>query len=97
MLPLVPSMADLLVKGGAEARFTLDEERSELILEQLTAASAASKQQLRLLIIVAHPDDEAIGAGGLLRRYPGAIIAHLTDGPNMRLHVAPKYSQRCVW
>ncbi|CAN5889655.1 hypothetical protein BH11GEM1_BH11GEM1_26850 [soil metagenome] len=55
--------------------------RSEVVLEQLVAASAADGgAPLRLLILVAHPDDEAIGAGALLGHYPHATVAHLTDG-----------------
>ena len=55
--------------------------RSEVVLEQLVAASAtAGGSPLRLLILVAHPDDEAIGAGALLGHYPHATVAHLTDG-----------------
>ena len=55
--------------------------RSEIALEQLVAANAtAGGAPLRLLILVAHPDDEAIGAGALLGHYPHAVVAHLTDG-----------------
>jgi len=56
-------------------------QRSEIMLEQLVAANAwAGGAPLRLLILVAHPDDEAIGAGALLGHYPHAVVAHLTDG-----------------
>lgn len=33
-----------------------------------------------LVIVAAHPDDETVGAGGLLLRTPGAVVVHLTDG-----------------
>jgi LmbE family N-acetylglucosaminyl deacetylase len=34
----------------------------------------------RLLAVVAHPDDETVGAGALLSRHPDAWIVHATDG-----------------
>lgn len=34
----------------------------------------------RLLIVVAHPDDEVLACGGLLCRRPDATIVHVTDG-----------------
>jgi LmbE family N-acetylglucosaminyl deacetylase len=34
----------------------------------------------RALMIVAHPDDETVGAGGLLPRLAGLTILYLTDG-----------------
>ena len=34
----------------------------------------------RILLFVAHPDDEVIGAGGILRYMRGAHIFHVTDG-----------------
>ena len=74
-------MPDVVIRGSSESRFTISETRSEVVLEQLIAASAQSSgAPLRLLIVVAHPDDEAIGAGALLGHYPHATVAHLTDG-----------------
>src|SRR5437868_2111019 len=32
------------------------------------------------LIVIAHPDDETIGCGALLRRLPRALVVHVTDG-----------------
>lgn len=34
----------------------------------------------RTLLIAAHPDDETIGAGALLRRRPNIKVIHVTDG-----------------
>lgn len=34
----------------------------------------------RALLVVAHPDDETIGAGALLARLPDARVLHITDG-----------------
>jgi LmbE family N-acetylglucosaminyl deacetylase len=49
------------------------------LLERLCAASAAEPGP-RTLIIVAHPDDEVIGAAGRLPFLRGAHIVHVTDG-----------------
>jgi LmbE family N-acetylglucosaminyl deacetylase len=35
---------------------------------------------LRPVVVAAHPDDEVIGAGATLARFPGAIVIHATDG-----------------
>jgi LmbE family N-acetylglucosaminyl deacetylase len=42
-----------------------------------------------IAIIVAHPDDEVIGCGAQLRRWPHAHVVHVTDG-------APRHSED-VW
>jgi LmbE family N-acetylglucosaminyl deacetylase len=48
------------------------------------------------LIIVAHPDDEVLGVGGQLARWPGAKFVHVTDGAprNMRDALAAGMSHR---
>lgn len=64
-----------------ESRFSLERESGrELLTRLLAATNDAGVCPLKLLVVVAHPDDEAIGAGALLRGYPDATIVHLTDG-----------------
>jgi LmbE family N-acetylglucosaminyl deacetylase len=41
---------------------------------------AAEREAWPVLLVVAHPDDETIGAGARLRRLPGAHVVFLTDG-----------------
>ena len=74
-------MPQLSILERLQVRRDTREQRSEIMLEQFVAANAtAGGAPLRLLILVAHPDDEAIGAGALLGHYPLAVVAHLTDG-----------------
>ena len=74
-------MSHVVIRPPSDSRFSLSDGTSEVILDDLIAANAKSGgTPLRLLVIVAHPDDEAIGAGALLASYPDAMIAHLTDG-----------------
>jgi N-acetylglucosamine malate deacetylase 2 len=48
------------------------------------------------LIIIAHPDDEVLGVGGQLARWPGAKFVHVTDGAprNMRDALAAGMGRR---
>ena len=46
--------------------------------EQLSPGSPHSS--LRMLVLAAHPDDEAIGASTLLARFPQSKVVFLTDG-----------------
>lgn len=49
-------------------------------LEEFFLSSGVQANPLRTLLIAAHPDDETIGAGALLRRRPNIKVIHVTDG-----------------
>lgn len=63
-----------------EKRLAPRREVANRVLDEIFGQSAANGTTKRVLVVVAHPDDEAIGAGALLRGLPTATIVHVTDG-----------------
>ena len=56
-------------------------DRAKSRLETLRRlVSDAPNTSLRVALLVAHPDDETIGASALLARFPSAHVIFLTDG-----------------
>lgn len=51
----------------------------------LDALVARTPIQTRLALVVAHPDDETIAAGGSLHLMENLLLVHLTDGAPLRL------------
>lgn len=52
-------------------------------------------RQTRCAVIVAHPDDEVFGAGGLISRLPDVTVLHITDGtPRNGYYADAGYSDR---
>src|SRR5512142_2567013 len=49
-------------------------------LSRLAARDAARVSDYRVAVVVAHPDDETIGAGGQLARLADPVIVHVTTG-----------------
>ena len=80
---------NLVLRPRPDCRFALPRATSEQLLDRLVAESPSSAlTPPKTVIIVAHPDDEAIGAGALMRDLPGVVVAHVTDGAPKHLEAA---------
>src|SRR5215469_13724126 len=54
--------------------------QAELAHQRFEPLSRASSGAMRMALVAAHPDDESIGASGLLARCPNACVIFVTDG-----------------
>lgn len=80
--PLLPHSVEfptLWIRGPQEARYVSSRNRVRRLLDRLCGLDPTQNPP-RTTVIVAHPDDEAIGAGARLRALPEAVIVHVTDG-----------------
>jgi LmbE family N-acetylglucosaminyl deacetylase len=71
--------AALWVKRKRDKRLQPASEIVSGILDRIGPAPSPDGPR-RVLVVVAHPDDEAIGAGAVLRGFPDVTIVHVTDG-----------------
>jgi LmbE family N-acetylglucosaminyl deacetylase len=78
----------VILRPRADSRFSVPRGTSEQLLDRLVLESPLLGPPPRAAIIVAHPDDEAIGAGALMRDLPGVVVAHVTDGAPRHVEAA---------
>jgi N-acetylglucosamine malate deacetylase 2 len=77
LLPESVTFPTLWLRRGRDARYMASRTRVRKLLDRLCGLDTPPP---RTVVIVAHPDDEAIGVGARLRDLPDAVIVHLTDG-----------------
>ncbi|HWL39563.1 MAG TPA: PIG-L family deacetylase [Gemmatimonadaceae bacterium] len=70
----------LVIAPSRDARYKPSPELTKAVLDRIAERTVLARAKSSTLVLVAHPDDEAIGAGGLLAGMPDAVIAHVTDG-----------------
>ncbi|MFN2564587.1 MAG: PIG-L deacetylase family protein [Gemmatimonadaceae bacterium] len=80
----------VILRPRPDARFALPHATSEQLLDRLVLEAPLAGSAPRTAIVVAHPDDEAIGAGALMRDLPDVVIAHVTDGAPRRIEAAQR-------
>lgn len=68
------------VRAKRDARMLPHHESIAQALSRIASGESRDGLIKKVVVVVAHPDDEAIGAGAAMRGLPGVTIVHVTDG-----------------
>jgi LmbE family N-acetylglucosaminyl deacetylase len=74
------SAASLWIRKQYDARARTPADIADELLDKMCSARSAEEGIRSVVVVVAHPDDEAISAGALLKGLPHATIVHVTNG-----------------
>ena len=80
-----------VVKRGRAARFRLPRPLKAELIDRFCADADPGSSTPTTLIVVAHQDDESIGAGARLCKLTDAYVVHVTDGAPRDISVARRF------
>ncbi|HUF49878.1 MAG TPA: PIG-L family deacetylase, partial [Longimicrobiales bacterium] len=69
-----------IIRSERDARFHMPPRKLDEVLRHFGAELERAHDAPSMLIVVAHQDDESIGAGAQLARLPDVTVLHVTDG-----------------
>lgn len=89
--PVFDSTGPFTIIRRKAARFRMPRLLKSELLDRFVSPNPADPSKLTSLVVVAHPDDESIGAGSRLRHLGDAWIVEVTDGAPRDLDCARRH------
>jgi len=80
-----------IVRTRRNARYRIPRDVKHELIERFCAGESAPHENPSVMIIVAHQDDESVGAGSRLCKLTDAYVVHVTDGAPRNPEVAKRY------
>jgi N-acetylglucosamine malate deacetylase 2 len=80
-----------IVRARRSARYRKPRDLKHDLLDRFCAGESAPHENPSVMIIVAHQDDESVGAGSRLFKLTEAYVVHVTDGAPRNPEVAKRY------